>query len=161
MKIDLARHLPVVERLKPWWHARSEREQKLLAVLGTIALLWVLIVLIVQPIWAARNETIANIRSYESLTARLRLSGTITQKVVQRSGSPASILSASAAEVGLAPLIIPDRDQYRVTLTDAPYDVVLRWVANVEQTSHLRFSAMRLERRPATGFVAAIFMVRG
>jgi len=134
----------------------------LLSILTGLALLWVLVALIIQPIWSARNDAIANIRTYETLTVRLRQAGTIVGRAsAQRSGSPAEILSASAAEAGIASVITSGSDHFQVALSDVPYDVVLRWVADVERSSHLRFTAMRLERRLAKGVVSAQFEVRG
>lgn len=166
MRFDLARHSPALDRQRQrfgsWWEGRSGREQMLLSILFAMAFLWGLMALVIQPIWSARTQTLADIRTYQALTLRLRQAGTLGAKPVpQRSGSPATILSASAAEVGLAPVVTPEGDHFRVALSDAPYDVVLRWVADIERSSNLRFTGMRLERRPASGMVSARFEVRG
>ena len=166
MKIDLARRSPAIDRqrqrLAVWWRERSEREQILLGVLGGLALLWVSVVLIAQPLWNARSAAVAEIRTYDSLGARLAQAGPLNgRKIAQRGGSPANILTASAAEVGLAPQITPEGASYRVVLSDAPYDAVIQWVAEVERGSHLRFVGMRIDRRPVRGYVSASFVVRG
>jgi len=149
------------QQLSNWWQGRSSREQLLLGVLAALAISWALIVLVIQPIWTLRREAIVNLQTYEALNARLRAGATIGGGVAQRQGSPAAILSASATAFGLAPQITPDRDRFRAVLTDAPYEEVMRWVADVERTSPLRFETMRLQRRPAKGFVSAEFQVHG
>ncbi|TAK15472.1 MAG: type II secretion system protein M [Rhizorhabdus sp.] len=153
---------PARQKLIAWWQARSRREQWLLGGLGLLLTALALISLVVLPLQRARAEALADIRTYEGLTARLRSAGTIGAQpaTVQLAGPPAAILSTSAAPFGIVPVVQGDGADIRVTVGDAPYDALLRWIAAVEQGSRLRVTRMRLDRRPASGFVSAQLTVR-
>jgi general secretion pathway protein M len=153
---------PARQKLVGWWQARSRREQWLIGVLGGLLVLWMLLSLIVLPIQRARAEALADIRTYEGLTARLRSAGPIGSQpaTAQLAGPPAAILSASAAPFGIVPVVNAEGSELRVTVADASYESLLRWIAAVEQGSRLRVTAMRLDRRPAPGFVSVSLTVR-
>ncbi|KQX21659.1 MULTISPECIES: type II secretion system protein M [unclassified Sphingomonas] len=144
------------------WQARSRREQWLLGGLAAILVLWVLVTMVILPIQRGRAQALSDIRTYESLTVRLRGAGPIGQAPAQpqANASPAAILSTSAARFGVVPVVNPDGDGFRVTIADAPYEAVVRWIADVEQTSRLRVIGLRLDRRPSSGFVSAELTVR-
>ncbi len=164
MKLALPSFAPLAalrHRTTTWWLGLSRREQSLVAILAALFLLWFGVSFIVRPLWAAHDRAMIQIHSYEDLRDRLRHAGSLGGvSVAQRAGSPTTILSASAAELGLAPTVTPDGERFRVVIPDAPYDSVIGWIANVEQSSNLRFVAMRIERGPATGMVSAEFTVR-
>lgn len=163
MKIETsARFASERQRVLLWWQGRSTREQALLAILAGLASLWIFSILVVEPLWTARQEAIANIRTYDDLSVRLRQAGTLGgPRVAQRSGSPATILTTSAAERGLAPVITSDAAGYRVVLADVPYEMLIRWIADVERSSSLRIITSRIDRQPTPGFVSAQLTVRG
>lgn len=165
-KFDFATMFPTIEPARQkaigWWQARSRREQWLLATLGGLFALWLLAVTVILPVQRARTTALADLRTYEQLTARLRGAGTLAAAPAQpqASGSPAAILSTTASRFGFVPVVNSDAVGIRVTIGDAPYDALLRWIAEVEQSSSLRVTKMRLARRPASGFVSAELMVR-
>jgi general secretion pathway protein M len=159
MAFDLARQFPTAERGRQqalmFWQGRSRREQLLLAGLGAILLVWLLAVFVVGPLQTARAEASAKIRTYESLSNRLRLAGSLSSVPQQAKGPPATILASSGAQYGISPMVTPDGTTVRVAVVDASYDGLLRWIAAFEQSSNLRVVKMRLDRRPATGVVSA------
>jgi general secretion pathway protein M len=165
-KLDLAALFPTFEpawqKTVAWWQARSLREQWLLGILGALLAAWLLAVAVILPIQRARAAAMADIRTYENLTARLRSAGTLgaPTRVVRASGSPNAILSITASQFGMVAVVNRDPSGLRVNIADAPYDALMRWIAAVEQTSSIRVIRMRLVRRPASGFVAAELMVR-
>lgn len=165
-KLDLAALFPTFEpawtKTIAWWQGRSSREQWLLGIIGGLLLMWLLAVTVILPIQRARATALADIRTYENLTARLRSAGTIgaTAPQVQASGPPNVVLSNTASQFGILPVVNSDPSGLRVTVADAPYDALMRWIATVEQTSSIRVTRMRLTRRPASGFVSAELMVR-
>ncbi len=152
---------PAWAKAVAWWQARSGREQWLLGILAGLLALWLLAVAVILPIQRARASALADIRTYENLTARLRSAGTIgTTPQVQTSGPPNVILSNTASQFGIVPVINSDASGLRVTVGDAPYDALMRWIATVEQSSSIRVTKIRLVRRPASGFVSAELTVR-
>jgi general secretion pathway protein M len=165
-KLDVATLFPTFEpawaKTVTWWQARSTREQWLLGLLGGLLALWLLAVTVILPIQRARAAALADIRTYENLTARLHSAGTIGASTpqTQASGPPNVILANTASQFGFLPVVNSDPAGLRVTVADAPYDALMRWIAAVEQTSSIRVTKMRLTRRPASGFVSADLLVR-
>ena len=138
-----------------WWAARSRREQILLGVLGAVALLAALLLLVVKPLQAARGEALADIRTYQTLAGRLRAAGPpVAGRPALRTGQPSAIVAATAAEAGLLPAATtPAGSGVTVTLADAPYDAVLRWVAATEATSALRLRTLSIDPGRGPGLV--------
>ena len=165
-RFDFATAFPTAEparqKLIAWWAARSRREQWLLGTLAVLAGLWLLITALVQPMLAARAQARNDIRTYESLNARLRGAGSLATATAQpqMSGSPATILSSTGAQFGLVPVVAGEGATLRVTIADAPYESVLRWIAAFEGSSTLRVIRLRVARRPTSGFVSAELAVR-
>lgn len=165
-KLDRATLFPTFEpawaKTVIWWQARSGREQWVLGLLAGLLAIWLLAVSVVLPIQRARAAALADIRTYETLTARLHSAGTIgaTAPQTQASGPPNVILSNTASQFGILPVINSDPAGLRVTVANAPYDAVMRWIATVEQTSSIRVTRIKLVRQPASGFVSADLMVR-
>jgi general secretion pathway protein M len=163
---DIAAIFPSIEparqRAIGWWQARDRREQWLLGLLGGLLAAWLLATMVILPLQRARATALADIRTYESLTARLRSGGPLGAPPAspQVSGSPAAILSNTASQFGIVPVVNSDASGLRVTVGDAPYDGLMRWIAALEQSSPLRVTKIRLARRPASGFVSAELTVR-
>jgi general secretion pathway protein M len=160
MRVILAR-LPALDaaliRLDAWWGGLSRRERVLVSVLGGLLALAVLVFGIVKPLQAARAQALADIRLYETLSARIRAAGTLSaNRAPRRQGPPAQVASTSATSFGLvaAPQAIPGG--VRVTLADASYDSLLAWLADLSGTSDLRVRRLSVERRPAAGRVSAV-----
>lgn len=142
--------------LVAWWQARSVREQWLLGILGGVALAALLLVAVVKPLQAMRGEALADLRTWQSLATRLRAAGAVGAGRPMRSGDTATILSAAATAQGLAPRIAADGT---ATIADAPYDAMLRWIADVEATSPLRLDTLAITPA-APGRVAATIRFR-
>lgn len=159
MRILIAR-LPALDaaliRFDTWWSGLSRREQLMVAGLGIVLALLVLIYGVVKPLQAARADALADIRTYETLTARIRAAGTLTTaRPARRQGPPAQVASSSATTFGLvaAPEAIPGG--VRVTLSDASYDSLMAWLADLGATSDLRVRRIAIQKRPAPGRVSA------
>jgi len=160
-KFDLAALFPTVEpawqKTVAWWNARNVREQWLIGVTLALLIVWLLVTAIILPIQRTRAAALADIRTYESLSARIRGAGGLGDRPAQPQAgeSPTAILSATAAPYGIVPVINSEAAGLRVTVADAPYDGLIRWIAAVEQSSPLRVVKMRLTRGPASGLVSA------
>ncbi|NIJ07741.1 general secretion pathway protein M [Sphingomonas vulcanisoli] len=157
----------MLEQLRPqwekgalWWDERSAREQLMLGSLFAIALVALLLGAVIRPLESARARAAADIRTYQMIDLRLRQGGVSSG---QRSGPPAQQISQSAAAAGLqVQRIEPQGARTNVVLADAPFDAVLRFVADLEKNSALRVSEARIERSQiAAGMVTAQFLVAG
>ena len=144
-----------------WWGDRSRREQALLAALAAIALTVLLLVAVVRPLQAAHARAAADIRTYDMLAMRLRAAGPGLASA-PRHGPPAQIIAQTAAISGLTvQRVEPEGARLRVVFGDAPFDAVLRWVAELERSSALRISEAQIERSSLGTGVSAQFLVTG
>ena len=157
---------PVLERRRTefglWWGARTPRERRLLmALAGTAALVFVTFV-IYQPLRDARARARADIHTYEVLAAQLRIAGPELARLraIDRSASP-GIVSSSASAFGLAVgRVEPSEGLIRVTVEDADFTRVIQWLVQLETTSTLRVSAIRIDRQTTPGIVNAQITLR-
>lgn len=159
MRIIITR-LPALDaaliRFDNWWGGLSHRERVLLSVLGLLLGGVVLIYGVIKPLQSARAEAVADIRTFETLTARIRAAGTLsTTRPQRREGPPAQVASASAAGFGLAVAPQTVSGGLRVTVADASYDSLMAWLADLSATSDLRVRGISIQRRPVAGRVSA------
>jgi general secretion pathway protein M len=159
MRVILTR-MPTLDaaliRLDAWWIGLSSRERWLVGTMATLLVLVVLVYGVVKPLQAARADALADIRTYETLTARIRAAGTLTaNRAPRREGPAASVVSGSAGTFGLvvSPTAIPGG--VRVAVADASYDSLLAWLSDLSATSNLRVRRVSIQRRPAPGRVTA------
>lgn len=143
------------------WNKREPRERLLLAILAALAAAALLTIAMVRPLLAARAAALADIRTYDTLNARIRAAGPrLASGSPRRAGEATTIISASASEFGV-PLqgSEPEGEAIRVTVAEAPFDSVIRWLAEIEGSSDLRVIEARFERRPTAGFIGARLLV--
>ena len=148
---------PYAARGRSWWDARPEREQRLLAILGAIAAIALLIVLVVRPLQAARARALADIRTYETLSAGLRAAGPdIGRRAALGRGSLSTAVTGSAATAGLTiQRLEPEGGRTRVVIENASYDSIVAWLSELERSGGVRIAEVKLDRRPTAGMVGA------
>jgi general secretion pathway protein M len=161
-RLPLRRLAPLAEQARDWWAARTARERVLLTVLAAVALLALLYGLVLKPLVEMRERATREIATLESLAGRLRAqpAGAPSPPITVRSGPPSEIVSAAAAAQGLAPQVEAASGGVRLQLADAAFDAVLRLVADVEASSSLRASVVRLTRADSAGQVDAELLFR-
>lgn len=159
MRLILAR-MPALDaaliRFDGWWSGRSRREQMMLGVLAALLAGVVLVYGVVKPLQAARASALQDIRTYETLTARIRAAGTLSAGQPQRrQGSPNDVILASAPGFGLNPTVAPLPGGARATIADGSYDSLLAWLADLSATSGLRIKRVDIQRTAAPSRVSA------
>ncbi|WP_066720901.1 type II secretion system protein GspM [Sphingomonas pituitosa] len=146
-----------LSRTGNWWQARSPRERTMLAVLGALIAVVVLVYGVVKPIQGARAAALADIRTYETLNARIRAAGSLSAvKPQRRTGAPETIATQSAGAFGVALTTAPIPGGVRASVADASYDSLVHWLADVTTTSDLRIQRVTLQRLAAPGHVSAM-----
>lgn len=158
--MKIRQQLPTLDaaliRFDAWWARLSSRERLLFGGLATLLALAALVFVVIKPLQAARAEAVADIRTYETLSARIRAAGTLSASpTVRREGPPAQVASAAATTFGLAVMPEPMAGGVRVAIADASYDSLLAWLADLSGTSDLRVRNLRITRQPTPGRVAA------
>lgn len=152
---------PVLERRRTefglWWGARTPRERRLLIALAGAAALVLLIVGIYRPLSDVRARAVADIRTYEVLAAQLRIAGPDLARLraIDRAGSQ-DVLTRTASTFGLAVgRVEAGEGAIRVTLQDADFTKIVQWLVDLETTSTLRVSDIRIDRQATPGMVNA------
>jgi general secretion pathway protein M len=162
----LARYPVLAQRrsdLASWWGNRTPRERRLLIALGGTALLVLLVMAIYRPLADARARAVADIRTYEALAAQLRIAGPELARLraMDRSAAPA-LVTRTASGYGLTiGRIEPAGGALRVTLQNADFTQLVQWLVQLETTSTLRVSNIRIERTAAAGIVNAQIALKG
>jgi general secretion pathway protein M len=145
-----------LSRFDAWWSGRSRREQVMLGSLALFLAALVLVFGVIKPLQAARASALQDIRTYETLTARIRAAGTLLAGQPQRrQGSPAEVINGSIASFGLTATVAPITGGARATITDGSYDSVMAWLADLSATSSLRIKRVDFQRTAAPGRVSA------
>ena len=158
MAMPFASH---VARARSWWNGLSSREQVLIGVLGAVAVIAALLMLVVKPLQAARAQALADIRTYETLSAGLNAGGAAPAGPV-RSGPVAQILTTTAAGFGLTvQRVEPEAGRTRVVMDGVPYDAVMRWLADLETGGGVTLAEVRIDRGAAAGQVNVQAVVQG
>ncbi|MCW3835747.1 type II secretion system protein M [Sphingomonas canadensis] len=146
-------------RFAAWWAERSPRERVMLGVLGAILLALLLWFGAVRPVLSARAQAFEDIRTYETLSARIRAAGKLTPGqpggTAPVSGAPVQAVTAIASAHGVVATVEPLGSGARATVADAGYDAVMAWIAEVGATQPLRVTKVSVQRRPAAGRVSA------
>ena len=147
-----------VLRFQQWWSGLSPRERVLVGALGAILGVLVLIFAIVQPLQAARADAIADIRSHETLAARVRAAGTLVAPGTQpklSEGPPIEAAQAAASAAGLTVTLAPGGAGATGQVAEASYEAVVGWIAAVERTTVLRARRVEMTKGGAPGRVTA------
>ncbi|MES2445501.1 MAG: type II secretion system protein M [Pseudomonadota bacterium] len=143
-------------RFDGWWGARSHRERVMLAGLAVLLAGLILVFGVIGPLQNARARALADIRTYETLNARLRAAGPLApRRGPARTGAPAQVVSESAASFGLAPRVEQVPGGVRAVIVDASYETLMAWLGDLGATSKLRVRSVALQRGTAAGHVSA------
>jgi general secretion pathway protein M len=147
----------VIVRTVTWWDGLTPRERILVGTLGALLAVAILVFAIVKPLQASRAQSIADIRTYETLNARITAAAALGPPAgpPPRTGAPGDILTQSAQAFGLQPQVEATPTGVRATVADASYDSVVNWMADVARTSSLVATRVDVHKRPAPGRVFA------
>ncbi len=147
---------PAWQRLSGWWGGLSDREKWLVGTLGILLALVVLVYGIIKPLQAERAQAIADIRTFETLNARIRAAGTLGPSgPPPRTGPVESVVGQSASAQGLVAQIEGMPGGARATIADASYDAVINWMADIARTSSVSVRSVDIRRAATPGRVSA------
>lgn len=152
-------------RLDPgaWWRQRSPREGALLLGLAFAVIVYGVVIGLVRPMLAAQAEATASIARSEAALSRLAAApAPPAMRTVLGSDEPvASILTSTATEFGLTiRRIQSEAERALVTIEDAAYADVIRWISALELEYGMRLDALEMSRRPDPGRVSVSVTVR-
>lgn len=145
-------------RFQLWWSGLSPRERVMVGTLGAILAALILVFGIVKPLQGARADAIADIRSHETLAARVRAAGTLVAPGTQprlSDGPPVEAAQAAASAAGLDVALTPGGAGASGQIAEARYEAVVGWIAVVERTTVLRARRVEMTKGRAPGRVSA------
>lgn len=144
-------------RITGWWQARSQRERLLLGALAATAGVWLAVTAVVQPLLGAHAAAEASITRADAALARLAALPAADAAATTGDAQPATaVITATAPDYGMTiRRLEPDGDGARVTLADAGYPEILRWVQALESQHDLHVASIQIDRRPDPGLVSA------
>jgi general secretion pathway protein M len=153
-------HLPALDagmtRFGTWWSGLSGRERMMFGVLAALLAGLVLVYGVIKPLQSARAEALSDIRTYETLTARIRAAGTLgAPATARRQGPPAQVVSSSATSFGIVAASEAIPGGVRATIADGTYESLMAWLADLSATSDLRVRRLSIQRRAAAGRISA------
>ncbi|MBN2971093.1 type II secretion system protein M [Roseomonas aeriglobus] len=155
---------PTIERIRVWWVGLTPRERLLIGTLGALLTFAILVFGVVKPLQASRAESLADIRTYETLMARVNAAPALGPQATgpqPRTGTAAEIVTQSAASFGLQVQVEATPTGVRATVADAPYDAVVNWMADIARTSTLAATRVDIQKRPTPARVFAQIEYRG
>lgn len=128
------------QRFLPWWEAREPNERRVLAMLAVVIVVFLLHVLIWQPMMQARDRAQANYLSARETYLWLEANAVaIRQMRQQRTAATGrgwmDDINQSAADAGLALKgFTPQGEQaVRVTLERQSFSALLSWLEELKQ----------------------------
>ncbi|WP_109806432.1 type II secretion system protein M [Sphingosinithalassobacter portus] len=147
---------PTFARIGTWWDGLSNRERWMVGGLGLFLAALIVIYGIVKPLQAARADAMQQIRTYETLNARIRAAGTLsaTPPPAIQAGATTDILTASAQRFGIDAAVAQTPEGARVEIVQAKYDDILAWIADLATGSSLNLTRLDMKRGAAPGQVS-------
>lgn len=155
----------IQSNIKKWWHTLASREQKIVAIGGTIATILIIYVLIWQPFSGAVNNAKKDMINKRNLvtwmqhaTARittLRKSGTIRQNIGNTSLLTFVDNSLRSNNLNRYVTQIKQADDNKVSLNfnRAPFDELISWLTKIWQQDGINTTSATFQKTDKQGLV--------
>ncbi len=152
-----------MNKLRTWYGGLQEREQRMVAVGAVVVALLILMFGILMPLQSAVSNSVArNATKREDLAwmqvnaAEVRSAG--NQVAVDTGEAPVVLVDRVGREAGLADALRgtqPNGTGVRVQLEAAPFDVLVTWLATLDERYGLAIESITLDRAARPGVVNA------
>lgn len=152
--------------MREWFLSLSQRERVMVQLAGSVVILFILYLLIIEPLGsnytknknnvAKAEESLQWMRTAATEIKQLRGNTTISKRPKDRQ-SILSLVDRSARKAGLATVmkrVQPEDDTgVRVWFENAAFDELIHWLATIEATHGLSVNEINVEQTEATGLV--------
>jgi general secretion pathway protein M len=148
---------PMLAGVQVWWDARAERERILLTVAIGLAVLWLAVVAVWQPLQAARARLGDQVLRHERALSVLQSQPALAAPLRAPDDRPLNIVITETAAAFRLTIrrLEPEGPRIRVVLDEVPFDAVILWLEAVQRDQGLTVTEMDMTRRPAPGVVNA------
>lgn len=153
---------PRAAALTGFWKQRNGRERGLLMALTALLAGYGLYAGVLRPLSDIRTAALASIARSEDALAQLASMPLGNGPQVSVSVQPiTATVTETAADHGLTiRRMEPEGGGARLTVEDAGFPEILRWIEALEGEYGLRVVTLEMDRRPAPGVVSANLMVQ-
>lgn len=152
--------------MKEWFSGLTQREQVMVQVAGLVTAIFVLYLLVLEPISSnylknkknvsAATETLQWMRSAAEEIKSLHGGGLVSERP-QSKQFVLSVVDRSARKAGLASVmkrVQPEGDSgVRVWFENAAFDELIKWLATVESEHGLSVNEINIDQTELTGLV--------
>jgi general secretion pathway protein M len=152
-----------MNKLRAWYASLQEREQRVVAVGGVVLAFLVLVLGILMPLQSAvssaarRNEAKRQDLAWMQLNApEIRAAG--NQLTEETGEAPVVLVDRVAREAGLGGTLRgtqPSGAGVRVQLEAAPFDILVTWLATLDERYGLAIESITVDRAARPGVVNA------
>jgi general secretion pathway protein M len=152
-----------MNKLRAWYAGLQQREQRVVAIGGVAVAVLILVLGILMPLQSAvssavkRNETQRHDLAWMQANApEIRASG--SQVGGDTGEAPVVLVDRTGREAGLAGALRgtqPNGTGVRVQLEAAPFDILVAWLAALDERNGLAIESITLDRAPLPGLVNA------
>jgi general secretion pathway protein M len=159
-----------LERLRAWWSGLAERERRVLGAGGVVLGAVILYLAVWEPLANARHQQHADLAAARALAVQLEvLAASGPRGAGPAAGAGQSLLavidqSSKASALTKPPTRLQPEgdDTVRIWLDDVPFDVLLRWLGELQSRYGVRVDNADIERESGPGLVnARLTLVRG
>lgn len=145
-----------------WWAGLSRRERRIVLVAVPVLLLWLVWQLIVMPLEHNRQMAEQRLASHHEMLARVKQTAS---EIVQLQGTGARVVPSSTGPLDQLVNRTARPHQLKVTgmkskqgllqvsLGDAPFDQLLKWVTELEQSHGVTLKQLRVKKTGKAGIV--------
>ena len=158
-----ARQAPVARlgrsSMTSWFSGREPRERALI-VIGIVMIAGYLAWIgVYQPLAAMRERALADITTYEAISARIKANGSNFAPAAARPAAAvpsATVITDSASAVGLIiRRLEPEGGRTWIEFDNADFSVLVGWLASLEKEHALKVATIELNRKTEPGVVSA------
>ncbi len=159
-----------LERARAWWSALAERERRILGAGGVVLGAVVLYLAVWEPLAYARHQQRVDLAAARALAVQLEmLAASAPRGAGPGAGAGQSLLaiidqSSKASALTKPPTRLQPEgdDTVRIWLDDVPFDVLMRWLGDLQSRYGVRVDNADIERESGPGLVnARLTLVRG
>jgi general secretion pathway protein M len=154
---------PSIEKLKTWYAGLQERERRVVAIGGVALALVILFGAVLLPLQSAVSSATKRADDRREDLAWMRVNAAEVQSgartVFNDTGeAPVVIVDRVGRETGLAGALKgsqPSGTGVRVQLEAAPFDMLVRWLATLDERYGLAIDSITVDRAARPGVVNA------
>ena len=153
--------------MRAWWEGLATRERRIVAAAGSVLLLAILFLLVLEPALDRRADLRSQLQQLvnehawmeaQAPAVRARAAAPDAAPAARPGSSPLGVVDVSARAAGLGPAlrrVRPLETGVEAELEGASYTALLRWLGTLESRHGLRVESLSIDRGPEPGRVNA------